>query len=382
MSDDASRARNVGPFVKIVASATWLFAIDGFFCSESSTSTCVCSASCLSSFAELSLGVLAHRRGELHVPALHLKSHRRLLAWWSNLILAALAHGVRAKVTTSTARLRRRARRPSPPRRPSRRSCRRRRRAAPSGTRPLVAPKAPRTFARRRGRASPAWRAARRPPRPRSGADLEPPRAPSSQRRARSAGWWPRRSCRPPSGGIYVMTSAAGRAARSTTSSAARSAARRRPCSFHARRSGRAGPAYGDRSARRGEREPTARALAAARDRPGGRCAAAGAPRRTSRAEQTSDTAAQTPRPKRRRRRSAREEHVEEPRRRRYGQTVRRVCAGFVPNVCYESGEYVARGRAARAARGAGCRLRAAARGCRCRTTRRRTASRRRARRC
>ena len=51
MSRLDSRARNVGPLAKIVASATWLSAIDGFRSSESSTSTCVCSASCLPSFA-------------------------------------------------------------------------------------------------------------------------------------------------------------------------------------------------------------------------------------------------------------------------------------------------------------------------------------------
>ena len=53
MSGEASRARKVGPFVKIVASATWLAAIDGFRCSESSTSTWVCSASCFPSLASL-----------------------------------------------------------------------------------------------------------------------------------------------------------------------------------------------------------------------------------------------------------------------------------------------------------------------------------------
>ena len=50
MSGEASRTRSVGPFVKIVPSAMWLAAIDGFFCSESSTSTCVSVASCFSSF--------------------------------------------------------------------------------------------------------------------------------------------------------------------------------------------------------------------------------------------------------------------------------------------------------------------------------------------
>ena len=53
MSDEASRARSVGPLVKTVASATWLSAIDGFRCSDSSTSTCVCSARRFPSFASL-----------------------------------------------------------------------------------------------------------------------------------------------------------------------------------------------------------------------------------------------------------------------------------------------------------------------------------------
>ena len=51
MSWDASRARSVGPFVKIVPSATLLSAIEGLRCSESSTSTCVGSARSLPSFA-------------------------------------------------------------------------------------------------------------------------------------------------------------------------------------------------------------------------------------------------------------------------------------------------------------------------------------------
>src|SRR6266446_2832498 len=50
MSLVASRARSVGPFVKIVPSATSLSWIDGFFSFDSSTSTCVGSASCFSSF--------------------------------------------------------------------------------------------------------------------------------------------------------------------------------------------------------------------------------------------------------------------------------------------------------------------------------------------
>ena len=48
MSAEASRARSTGPFVQIVASATWLSAIDGFLSTASSSSTRVGSASCRS----------------------------------------------------------------------------------------------------------------------------------------------------------------------------------------------------------------------------------------------------------------------------------------------------------------------------------------------
>jgi hypothetical protein len=52
MSGVASRARSVvGPLSQIVASATWFAAIDGFFSTASSSSTCVSSCSCLPSFA-------------------------------------------------------------------------------------------------------------------------------------------------------------------------------------------------------------------------------------------------------------------------------------------------------------------------------------------
>jgi hypothetical protein len=54
MSAEASRARSVGPFVQIVASATWFAAIDGFRSTLSSSSICVGSASCRSSFASFS----------------------------------------------------------------------------------------------------------------------------------------------------------------------------------------------------------------------------------------------------------------------------------------------------------------------------------------
>ena len=51
MSSADSRARSVGPFVQIVASATWFAAIDGFCSTASSSSTWVGSASCRSSLA-------------------------------------------------------------------------------------------------------------------------------------------------------------------------------------------------------------------------------------------------------------------------------------------------------------------------------------------
>jgi len=52
-------------------------------------------------------------------------------------------------------------------------------------------------------------------------------------------------------------------------------------------------PGVGDGRARRGEREPPAGAFAAAFDRPGGRCAAAGAARRRECPERTAAIAAQ-----------------------------------------------------------------------------------------
>ena len=45
MSGEASLARMTGPFVQTVTSATWLFSIDGFFSTHSSTSTCMWSPS-------------------------------------------------------------------------------------------------------------------------------------------------------------------------------------------------------------------------------------------------------------------------------------------------------------------------------------------------
>ena len=54
MSVERSLARNVGPFVQIVASATILSAIDGFRSTASSSSTMVGSASWRSSFPSFS----------------------------------------------------------------------------------------------------------------------------------------------------------------------------------------------------------------------------------------------------------------------------------------------------------------------------------------
>ncbi len=56
--DEVSRARKVGPFVQIVASATWLSAIDGLCSIASSSSTWVGSASCRSSLPSLSSAYL------------------------------------------------------------------------------------------------------------------------------------------------------------------------------------------------------------------------------------------------------------------------------------------------------------------------------------
>ena len=50
MSLELSRARSTGPFVKTVASATWLSPIEGFRSAASSSSTRVESFRCRSSF--------------------------------------------------------------------------------------------------------------------------------------------------------------------------------------------------------------------------------------------------------------------------------------------------------------------------------------------
>ena len=54
MSVDASFARSTGPFVQIVASATWFVAIDGLCSTVSSSSTLVGSASWRSSLPSFS----------------------------------------------------------------------------------------------------------------------------------------------------------------------------------------------------------------------------------------------------------------------------------------------------------------------------------------
>ena len=79
MSADASRARSTGPFVQIVASATWFAAIEGLRSTVSSSSTCVSSCSCRIELAELLLGVAPDRVADLEVLALDLKTHQRSL---------------------------------------------------------------------------------------------------------------------------------------------------------------------------------------------------------------------------------------------------------------------------------------------------------------
>ncbi len=131
MSDDDSRARSTGPFVQIVASATWLAAIDGFFSTASSSSTCVSSCSCGSSFASLSLRVRPDRVADLEILALDLKTHGRSLlrARLRGLTLSesSAANCPRERDHLDLA-ARRRAGARTPPRRRSSRSCRRRRR--------------------------------------------------------------------------------------------------------------------------------------------------------------------------------------------------------------------------------------------------------------
>ena len=257
MSGDASRARSVGPFVKIVASATWLAAIEGLRCSESSTSTCVCSASCFDELRELSLCVLANRRADLHVLSLHLKPHRmppsvvvgtrfhpsaRPCASNAQELDAAISAVARANVTTSTSR--------APPALRERRA--RRGRRGRAGRVDVVdehdALGAARRSRRTRRGCSAAARRSRGPsgaPSSLAGPAAPPARAPSagaSSAARPSAGCCPRRSWRTGSGGIGVMTSPAGRSTCAATSSAARTEARRSPCSFHARTSARAGP--------------------------------------------------------------------------------------------------------------------------------------------
>ena len=53
MSVEDSRARRTGPFVQIVASATWLWEIDGFRSTASSSSTRLESLRCFASFVSL-----------------------------------------------------------------------------------------------------------------------------------------------------------------------------------------------------------------------------------------------------------------------------------------------------------------------------------------
>ena len=73
---ELSRARSVGPFVQIVASATWSLEIDGLLSSASSSSTCVGIGELLLELGELLLGVPPNRLADLDVSALDLESHR------------------------------------------------------------------------------------------------------------------------------------------------------------------------------------------------------------------------------------------------------------------------------------------------------------------
>ena len=73
---ELSRARSVGPFVQIVASATWSLEIDGLLSSASSSSTWVGIGELLLELGELLLRVPPNRLADLDVSALDLESHR------------------------------------------------------------------------------------------------------------------------------------------------------------------------------------------------------------------------------------------------------------------------------------------------------------------
>ena len=153
MSGDASRARSIGPFVQIVASATWLSAIDGFCSTASSSSTCVGSASCFVELPQLSLRVVVDRRRDLDVPALHVKPHRASSI--GSRPGLRLPNGPREGHDLDAARAGRAERRRGRVRR-ARRSCRRRRRDRRAPGRRASRAKAPRTLRRRSASGEPA----------------------------------------------------------------------------------------------------------------------------------------------------------------------------------------------------------------------------------
>ena len=70
-----------GPFVHTVASATWLSAIDGFFSTASSTSTCVGSASCFASFPTFRSRVVPDRPASPRRSCPSRQAASRLLEW-------------------------------------------------------------------------------------------------------------------------------------------------------------------------------------------------------------------------------------------------------------------------------------------------------------
>ena len=340
MSGDASRARSVGPFVKIVASATWLAAIDGFRCSDSSTSTCVCSASCFPSFAELSLGVLADRRGDLHVLPLHLKPHHCLLGGGRARALSVTQTRVAARSRRPRRRTVRAERHHVDARAPARLSASSRR-IGRAGRVHVVdeqhAPGDSRAAPKRRARSGAARRAASRSGaaarpafRTSSGAHVDAPARASSRASAGrmvAAREEPRPVGRDIGDDVYrrplepfdhELGCQGRRAAEPVLLPGAHQGSRRARCSVprHARC----------------EREPAARALAAALDRPERRGAAAaqtagpGLRRECRQAAQSTlaEDAHETQRAERRGRRATHST---------VGDNASRVCHDFVPNV-------------------------------------------------
>ena len=273
MSLDASRARSTGPFVQIVASATWLSAIDGFRSTASSSSTCVGSASCGESLPELLLGVLVDRVRDLDVLPLHVQTHRASsirVSQRAQFQIYRTEHAGNSRSPPSLSQLRSGGSsygRAEPGRRGD--SCRvdllrvsaspwRNRRPRRDARRPCgalcggargraarvdVVDEADRSRRRAHGakraadvaapldEAEPAL-APRRRRRAPAGARRAAPRRRPSSRASCSAGWCPRRRRRSPSGGTNASRSTSGRGTVSATSAAASAASRRRPRSF------------------------------------------------------------------------------------------------------------------------------------------------------